>query len=240
MLEKIKDTISNSKILQFIIILVAGIAIGALFYPTKHIEETISQKYEKIVQQEKEQHSIENKKIQEDYSKLQLSSLEQKKELEVKVSSLTTQVHELKSKQKTSYYKLIKPDGTIEVKKFSETDVEESSKVVTQIQQEFKEKVSSIETKWETIHKQRVEELQSKFDSKEKTYQQEISEYKSKRVEDINAKHAGLEVGLNTRGNVYLHPSYDLFGPLYIGVNAEGNIANKNDMSAGAGLGIRF
>jgi len=240
MWQKIKDVVMASKPLQFLLLFILGVGVGAFFYPTKHIEETVSKKYEQILEQEKEQHATETKTLQENMTKQEESFKQTTTELQSKVSTLSVQVTQLKSKQKTSYYKIVKPDGTVEIKKYSESDVDESTKVITQIQQEFNEKISSIETKWETIHKQRVEQLQSEFDSKEKSYQQTIATLESKKVEDINPKKAGLEVGVNSNKNVYLHPSYDLFGPLFIGVNVEGNPSTGGNFGGGAGLGIKF
>ena len=238
-MQKIKEFISNNRWAQFVLVGVAGIAVGALFYPTKHIEETITQKYEEILAKEKLQHSDEMSKTTEDFLHQLKTSLAQTKELETKISSLTTEVKNLKSKQKTAYYKVVKPDGTIEIKKFTESEVTESTKVITQIQQEFKEKIATIETKWETIHKQRLQEVKSSFDLKEKEYQSKIAEYESKKVVDINPKKAGLELGATTKGAVYIHPSYDIFGPLFLGVHVEG-APNGSEFGAGAGVGIKF
>ena len=40
---------------RYILVLIAGIAIGAIFYPTKHIEEELFQKFEQEQSSLKEQ-----------------------------------------------------------------------------------------------------------------------------------------------------------------------------------------
>jgi uncharacterized membrane-anchored protein YhcB (DUF1043 family) len=218
--------------------LLIGITIGAIFYPTKRIEEKITQKYEQEIASLKEVHSKESQDLIEKYA----SSLKENKELHVqteqKISQLTSEIKTLQSKQKTAYYKLIKPDGTIEIKKFSESEVNESSKVVTQIQQEFKTKVDQIETKWSEIHKKRVAKLQKDFDSKESSYQKTIEELTKSKTTSVNEKRFGLEAGMMSNKNYYGHATADLWGPVFIGVHGE--VGNNNDNKLGAGIGLRF
>lgn len=231
-----KEFVKNSKPVQLVLVLLLGMAIGALFYPTKHIEETMRQKHEEEMKRVTQEHVQKESKLQEIIDKNTQTFKQEKRELESKVTTLTQSVHDLKSKQKTAYYKVVRPDGTIEIKKFSESEVTESTKVITQIQQEFKEKVDSIENKWETIHKQRVAELKLTYDKKEEEYQKKISELETKKVVDINPRRAGLEAGVMSNGSYYLHPSYDLFGPLFLGVHVQLGTSN----AVGGGIGFRF
>lgn len=236
MFEKFKTLLKESKPLQLVLTLVAGVAIGALFYPTKHIEETVKQKYEEEMKHSEQVHSEQMKQLQETFTKNTESYKKEKKELSSKVTELTQTVHDLKSKQKTAYYKVVKPDGTVEVRRFTESEVTESTTVITQIQKEFKEKVDSIENKWESIHKERVEAIKKVFDKKEEDYKKQIAEFESKKVIDINPRRAGLEVGAMSNGSYYLHPSYDLFGPLFLGVHVQLGTSN----AVGGGVGFRF
>jgi len=220
-------------------VLLIGITIGAIFYPTKKIEEKITQKYEQEISSLKEVHSKEIKDTIDKYA----SVLQENKQLHVqteqKITSLTSEIKSLQSKQKTSYYKLIKPDGTIEIKKFSESEVNESSKVVTQIQQEFKTKIDQIETKYASIHKERVEKLQKDFDSKESQYKKTISELTITKVTSVNQKSFSIEGGILSNKNYYGHATADLWGPVFIGIHGELNKDN-NDNKLGAGIGLRF
>jgi hypothetical protein len=131
--------------------LLLGVTIGAIFYPTKRIEEKITQKYEQEIASLKEVHQKEVDSVQEEFVKVASEYHSYHDEMEKKVSSLTVEVRTLQSKQKTAYYKIVKPDGTIEIKKFTESEVNESSKVITQVQEEFKRKVDSIESKWQSM-----------------------------------------------------------------------------------------
>ena len=219
-------------------VLLIGITIGALFYPTKKVEEKITQKYEQEISNLKEVHAKESQDLVEKYA----ASLKENKELHVqteqKISSLTSELKNLQSKQKTSYYKLIKPDGTIEIKKFSESEVNESSKVVTSIQQEFKTKIDQIESRYATIHKERVEKLQKDYDSKESEYKKTIAELTKSKTVSVNEKRFGLEAGMMSNKNYYGHATADLWGPVFIGVHGE--LGTNNDNKLGAGIGLRF
>jgi hypothetical protein len=236
MLKRIKQLIAGSKILQLILIFLLGMIIGVVFYPTKHIETKLTKIHQEEIATLKEQHQKELSVEHDKYSKLETNSKEYHVQSELNISKLTTQVSTLKSKQKTSYYKLVKPDGTVEIKKFTESEVDESTKVVTSIQEEFKQKIDSIEKKWESIHKDRVAEIQKDFSSKEETYKKTIDELQKSKVVDINKKSFGLEAGALLNGNYYGHVTYDVLGPLFLGLHSQ----LGTSPTGGAGIGIRF
>lgn len=223
---------------RYLLVLFVGVTVGAIFYPTKHIEEKVSLKYEQEISKIKEEHLQEKTKIQEDYQERVKTVSSRLEESEKKVSQLNIQVRDLKSKQKTAYYKIVRPDGTIEIKKFTESEVSESTTVITQIQEEFKTKIAQIETKWSDIHKQRVTELQRQFDSKESEYKKTIEELQKSKVVTVNEKRFGLEVGLMSNKNYYGHASMDLWGPVFVGL--QGEVGENNDNKLGIGLGLRF
>lgn len=236
MLEKIKAFIEASKAAQLILVLLGGMAIGAIMYPTKHIEERLTKIHQEEIISLKEQHQKELDSEHEEYLSLAASYHQYHDESESKISSLTTQITTLKSHQKTAHYKLVKPDGTIEERDFTDTDIDESNTVVTSIQQEFKEKVDSIEKKWEKIHKDRVVQIQKEFSSKEEDYKKTIDELHKEKVVDINKKSFGIEGGILTNKDYYGHVTYDVFGPFFVGAQGQFGLSP----AAGLGVGIRF
>ena len=231
------DLLKNEYV-RGVLVLLMGITIGAVFYPTKRIEEKLTQKYQEEITLLKESHSKEVQDITEKYA----SSLKENKELHIqseqKITKLTNEVKTLKSKQKIATYKLIKPDGTIEERTFSETEIDESSKVVTSIQEEFKQKIDQIETKWSDIHKERVTKIQKNFDAKETEYKKTIDELTKSRTVSVNEKRFGLEAGMMSNKDYYGHATADLWGPVFIGVHGE--LGSNNDNKLGAGIGLRF
>lgn len=236
MLEQVRDFIKNSQPTQFLLVLLVGVAVGAIFYPTKHIEEREKEKHELETKTLNEQHARELSQLHETLDKTVSDSKQYRSETESKITKLTTENSTLRSRQRVSTYKLVKPDGTIEEKSFTETDVDESKQVVTSIQEEFKQKVASIETKWETIHKDRVAVLQKEFDSKEETYKHQIDELSKEKIVDINKKSFGVEAGVLTSLNYYGHATYDVFGPFFLGLHGQFGPSS----AAGVGLGLRF
>ena len=233
----VKEFIQNSKPTQFLLVLLVGVAIGAIFYPTKHIEESLEKKHQEEITTLKEQHAKEDAKLQESIDKAQAETKQLHSSTDATINKLTTQIHDLQSKQKTSYYKIVRPDGTVEIKKYTESEVTESTKVITQIQEEFKQKIDAIEAKWETLHKERVAELKKDFDSKEQSYKKEIDELKQTKVVDINKKSFGVEGGMLLDGDYYMHATYDLFGPFFLGLQTQFGV---DDKTVGAGIGLRF
>ena len=236
MLERIKHFFAKYAWARYALVLLAGIGIGALFYPTKHIEERERQRYEHELNVKNEEHLKAQEKTVEMYNSLSVEYRQLKSESENKITRLTSEVRDLKSKQKTAYYKVVRPDGTVEIQKFSETEVTESTKVITQIQEEFKQKVESIEQKWSDIHRERVTELSKEFKTKSEAYEKTIAELEKSKVVDINKKSFGLEGGLLTSGTYYGHATYDVFGPFFLGLHAQFGAAT----GGGGGIGIRF
>jgi chromosome segregation ATPase len=229
----------ENQLVRYALVLLGGITIGALFYPTKKIEEKISQKYEQQISKMKEEHAKEISSTKEEYSSQVKNVTTRLEESEKRVSTLTVQVRDLKTKQKTARYKIVRPDGTIEEKEFTESESEESTKIITQIQEEFKTKVSQIEEKWSDIHKARVTELKKEFDKKETEYQHTIATLEKSKKTSINEKSFGLEAGMMTNKNYYGHATMDLWGPVFVGIHGE--IGQNNDgNSMGAGIGLRF
>ena len=229
----------NNRIVQLVLVFILGASIGAIFYPTSHIETKLHSKYELEEKSMKETYEKEQSQLKETLDKTINTYKSYKSESSSKINSLTVQVHNLESKHKTSYYKLIKPDGTIEIRKATESDTKESDSVTTQIQQEFKTKIQSIEDKWEKIHKDRVQVIKKEFAQKEESYKHQIQELDKSKVVDVNKKVSSLEVGYNTDNQYYLDITHDLFGPIFMGIQIESDkqVSNK---SIGAGLGLRF
>jgi hypothetical protein len=226
-----------------VLVLLVGITIGALFYPTKKVEEKTSQKYEQEIKSLKEQHSQEISKVTEQRDALVQSAKEFHLESDRKITTLASQVSQLKSKQKISTYKLVKPDGTIEERSFTENDIDQSSKAVTSIQDEFKQKIDAIETKWSQIHATRVAELQKQFDSKEQAYQNTIASLEKTKTTTVNAKQFGIEAGIMSDKDYYAHANADLWGPIFVGLQVEIKPPSADehaDNRVGAGIGMRF
>lgn len=234
-MDTIKRFIAENKLVQFLLVGLCGIAIGVIFYPTKEIQEKEKIKYEQQISKLSEEHKIELNKLNESLKKEKHRVVTINKDLRSKLDKITVENKELKNKQKVSYFKLIKPDGTIEIKKFSESEINESSQVITKIQQEFEFRLKSVEDKWEKIHEQRVSSIKKEFDKKEEEYKKQTQELEKIKITEINKKKFGLEVGLNLQKQLYGHITYDLFGPLFIGLHSQ-----VGSINTGAGIGIRF
>ena len=235
---QIINYIKNNIVAQFIIVLVVGIVIGAIFYPTKHIEERMNKMWQKRVDTVREWGENIGKKHLDDHRKEVKAHNETKIEMTKKISKLEMKVTELNAKKKETFYKIVKPDGTIEIKKYKESEVNETTKVVTKIREEFDQKIKSIASKWQAVHKKRISILKKEYSEKEAKYQAEIKQLKSEKIVDINPKSFGLEVGYLHNKNWYSHTSYDLFGPVFIGIHTESDF--KDDFVVGGGIGVRF
>lgn len=228
----------NNQYVRYILVLFIGVTIGAIFYPTKKVEEKLTQKYEQQISSLKEEHKKETSDLTDKYEASLRSEKTRVEESERKISKLTSEVKNLQSKQKISTYKIVKPDGTIEERTFTETDINESTKVISKIQEEFKTKISEIENTYAKVHRERVESVKKEFDSKEQQYQKTIAELQKSKTVSVNEKRFGLEVGVLSNKDYYGHATMDLWGPVFVGLH--GQMGQNDNNALGAGLGIRF
>lgn len=231
--------LSKNKFFYPVVCLLVGMAIGAIFYPSKSItrEETAryESKIERLEQENKE--TVSNFKanllMQEKVFK------EEKKELTNKVTSLRTENTRLKQKTKERIVKIVTPDGTIREEIVRESDTEVVSQIVTDIKQEFTEKVSSIESRWKTVHERRVRSIKENYEKKLAEKQHVIDEYSKKETIKINERKFGVSLGYTTDDSFYSNISYTIFGPFFIDFNVTTD-REFRDKSLGAGIGISF
>ena len=234
--------IKDNAWVRYVGLFMLGCAIGAIFYPSKTIiREVKVEDTEKIERLTKE---LTNTK-KEHADKLDQQEKTSKKkitEFSSKVTSLKSEVHDLKSKVKTSYYKLIKPDGTIEERRFTESEVTESTKVVESIRSEFNKKVTEIEDKWMTIHRERLTKITVEHKKEVDEYIERIHKLESKEEIKINERNTQVELGMLTNSNYYMHVTRELFGPFFLGVHTQAGFGLVDDpgVAIGGGLGLRW
>jgi chromosome segregation ATPase len=230
-----KALLSN-KYVQYIAIFSAGISVGVLFYPSKHIAQSLSTKYEQQISDIKQQDS---KTLSDTQTQLN-TEIEKESQLteqyNSKITTLTSQISDMQSKQSSNYDKITHPDGTTEIKVTKETDVDQTNQVVSQMQSDFDAKIVKIQQDDQQQQLQTVQKLQSEFDSKEQTYKDTISSLQASKVEDTNKKNFGVEVGGLVNKNAYVHTTADIFGPVFLGVHTEVGPSS----TLGAGFGLRF
>lgn len=222
---------------RYIIILLVGIAVGAIFYPSKEVSIEEKLRLESEITKLKK----EKKEIKIDYeNKLAIKeqiSKEYKKDSESKLSSLRQENTVLKQKAKEKTLKIIKPDGTIVEETIKEYQTEIISKVVTEIKQEFKEKIQLIENKWKKIHEQRVTKIRDNYVYQLEEKDKKIRQYELNKVVKINQRKFGISLGYLGNNEYFSSVQYDMFGPMFLDLHLGGN---NNNTRAGIGIGVRF
>ena len=235
---KIVRRLLKNKLVQFALVFLVGAAIGALFYPTKHIEERISARYEQFYQGQIETAQTELKQERESVHQLTSKNTQLMIESSQKISELKHQIKDLESHQKESYFKIVKPDGTIVVRKFKESDTSESSKIIENVKEEYSQHVSKLSELLTQSYKDRISSMETDFNQRESQYQKTIDELRSERVVDINPKKYGVEVGYLTNKSYYGHVNIDVFGPVFIGLHTQSDFLTE--FAVGGGVGLRF
>lgn len=237
----------KNRYVQLLVALFVGGAVATVLYPTKTVEERtkavmvleFKERYIELM----EEHSQKTESLTAKYALDVKSRIESNEELSSKVTSLTTEVTDLKSKTKESFYKLIKPDGTIVEKRYKESELESHSEVVTEIREEFNRKVSTIESRWKSVYKSRLIEVKETFDKKLKKEKEKWEKSKqtveTEKITKTNPKSFGLEGGIDTDKDLYLHGTYNLYGPFFMGGHV--GLDDKQVPDAGGfGIGVDF
>lgn len=224
---------------RYLLTLVIGIAIGAVFYPTKNIEREVESKYQSQIETLKSEKNYIQEKYSQELNREIKSNIDYREEAQRQLISLKTENTQLKQQVKERTLKVVKPDGTIVEETFKESQTEVVTKVITEVKEEFNKKVSSIEAKWEKIHENRVRDIKKKYEQDIKQKEEIISSYKAKEKIEINPKKFSLAVGKMSNSNNYSNLSYDIFGPLFLNMQLESSKDFK-DSAAGLGIGIKF
>lgn len=214
------------------------IAVGAIFYPSKTI--TIEEKYR--LEQEITKLKQEKKDIKTELE-TKLTTEEQKniiykRETESKLSSLRTENTSLKQRVSERTLKIIKPDGTIVEETFKESQTEMVTQVITEIKQEFNEKVQSIENKWKKIHERRVLKIKEDYSLIIKEKDTKLEEYSKKKTVEINKRKFGISFGYLGQDNYFSSVQYDVFGPMFLDLHMDED--SRSGTRTGIGMGIRF
>lgn len=242
-MEKLQELLKQ-KWFQLTATLLIGVTVGAVFYPNTKTEERVRTKIqEEYSLKEKEideKHQKELSKLTQELSESEKSHKDYEKTSSSKIHTLTTENTQLKQSSKKTKYKLVKPDGTIVEREVEESSSDSTKNVVTEVQKEFNEKVKSIEDKWKTIHEQRVAVIQKEFDEKlQKTKEEQksttITVDKQKTTES-NPKKLRPEIGVTTSKNIYLHGTYSLWGPVFLGGGVSGTSHSFGEGRLGVGV----
>lgn len=206
-----------------VVCLLVGGALGAIFYPSRTTTEDINR-----IKQEK--HEVVSH-LQEQLNLEIQNSSKYRRETQNRIQTLRTENTTLRQKVRETKVKIVKPDGTIHEKTVKESDTQVVSQIVTDIKQEFNEKVTSIENKWKRVHQKRVVVIKEKYENK---LQEQI-----KRKTEVNKRNFGVSVGYTTDEHYFSSVMYDVYGPFFLDLHLEAD-RNFIDNSAGVGIGIRF
>ena len=222
---------------------IASFAVGAILcYTTmssKQLDKTVEEKYQLQISQLQQ----ENKQIQQKYE-TQLS-VEQNKntttvaEYEQKITYLNKVITNLKVSSKETYVKVVFPDGTIEERRVTEMDSTELQSISNEVQMEYEQRLRIAEEQWKKVHESSITQLSE-------TYQKQVSQYteeirtRDERIKLLtNPKKFGLELGVGYADEkfTYVHTTYDVLGPWFVGGLME---LRGKDVSGGVGVGIRL
>jgi ATP-dependent Lon protease len=236
MFEKIKDMIRASRPLQFALVFIAGGTVAAVFYPTKQIQEKLQKTYEQQISTLTQQHAQELANTKTQYDSQTQTLTNANAQLSSKIAALTTQISSMKSHQKQTYYKIIHPDGTVEIRASSERDTSEEEQLSQQIQQEYQQQLQTQISQLQQTQTDKITSMQKEWDSKEQSYQQHISTLTQSKTVTTNPKNFTVDVGALSNLDYYGHATYNIWGPFILGLQGQ----MGSSPAIGGGIGLRF
>src|ERR1019366_2262594 len=129
MFQKVVDFIKASKSAQYIVIFLAGAIFSAVFYPTKQIKESLEKTYQQQIATLQQQQSQTLATQQASYQKLSDEYSGYKTQTDAKINDLTSQNTSLKNHTKTTVFKVVHPDGTVEEHDVTESDTDQTDQI---------------------------------------------------------------------------------------------------------------
>jgi hypothetical protein len=230
--------ILKNRYVQMAACLAIGITVGTVFYPQSRVEERYKSAYEKKELELREQHSLEKMELTEKHLQQEKTYVERIETSTQKINSLVTENTNLKQSIKKRKFKIIKPDGTVIEKEFEESNSEATASTVTQVKAEFDRQVSVLEEKWKKVHEERVVSLKKEFDEKLLKAKSEVKIVEREKIVEVNKKSFRPEIGVTTDKNGYLHGTYDIWGPVFLGGGITGNKEEVKEGRIGIGVAL--
>jgi hypothetical protein len=246
MFTKIWTWLMNNRIVQWIICLAIGIAVGVIFNPSKKEYETkiqeMTQTYEKQIQTIQNETTVKVEQLIQQASNTESSYKRVIAELDKKIVSISQENVQLKQTSKIVTYKIVKPDGTIIETTSTTTTNEIISQISKQMDEQLTKKIAETEQKYKQEYQTKTQILQSQYQSTIETmqieYNKELQKIRDEKVVITNEKKLGVAVGIQTDKKAFLNASYDFWGPIFVDSHV-GIDLNKNWV-VGVGLGVRF
>jgi hypothetical protein len=242
-MEKLKE-LAKQKWVQLVGALALGITIGAVFYPqsktTERLREEMKEEYSLKEEALQKEHSKIVAELSEKITSIESSHREYTEETQHKLEKLTQENSSLKQSVKKKKLKIVKPDGTIVEQEVEESNTEQTHSIVTQVKEEFTRKVQEIEDRWKKLHQERVAEITAEHEAELKKVREEQRTVEviveKEKIVETNPKKLRPEIGVTTDRNVYLHGTYSLWGPVFIGGGVSGTHERFGDGRLGLGL----
>jgi BMFP domain-containing protein YqiC len=236
----------NNRIIQWIICVAIGIAVGVVFNPSKKEYETkiqeMTQTYEKQIQIIQDETAVKVEQLIQQASNTESSYKQTIAELDKKIVSISQENTQLKQTSKVVTYKIVKPDGTIIETSSTTTTNEVISQISKQMDEQLNKKIAETETKYKQQYESQLKTSTEQYQASLKTIQTEydlkIQKLIDQKIVVTNEKKLGVALGIQSDSKAFLNASYDIWGPVFVDSHI-GIDMNKNWV-VGAGIGVRF
>ena len=232
------DKVQTSKWFLYAVCFCAGMAVCWFVYPTKSITEKTSQEIQvtmdKKVQEQKDLVTQTTKKLEEETTK----NTQLETQYTATISQLNSKITEMSSHKVVTTHKVTRADGSSEVWTYLESEDKNTEKMLSEIQSDYDQKLKQSETDNQKKTDAEVTKTKESYASQITELQTQITKLQSETVTTVNAKKFGLELGAKPSKRLYVHGTYDLIGPIFVGVHAEE--ADSFMDYVGVGAGIRF
>jgi hypothetical protein len=233
----------------------AGLAVGVVMSYSRvntEIKNSSEMKsaYEEKIQQIEQQSIKQQTDMKSEYEKtvasMTVESSVREEKLLTKISKLSSENQQLKQRTKEDWVKIIHPDGTIEERKVTQTDIDSSKNSQTQVTEDVQVQVNNAVKKVQDEKTVEIEKITQankvEIDSMKKVLsekEQTIQKLQSSSSVTSRNLGVGLGLGYNSDQSFSAFAHYQIFGPLFVGSRVDMTKDFKFPR-VGALLGVSF
>lgn len=234
--ERVKGFFSN-RFVQLGVAFLAGMLLCTFVYPTKKIEERVQQEYQQIIDRKVQEQRDITTAVTKQRDELSSKMVQLESQYQSRVSELSSKLKEMSSKRVETTHKITRPDGSSEEWTYLETESKTTETIISQIKFDYEQRIRQTESDITQKKDLEIAKTKEQYESKVTEMTKTIAKLEQEKITTVNEKKFAVEVGATTELRGYVHSTYDLWGPIFVGGHIEGN---KTDVSGGLGVGVRF
>jgi len=240
------QALAQQKWFQLLAALMIGMAVGAIFYPKKNTEEKtteqIASQYEQQIQQLTQKQATEVKTLNDKITSEETDKQQIQQTMSQQIQTLNTENDSLKQSSTKTISKVVKPDGTVIENETDNSTSDSTKSDIAKAQSDFNSQLTAVQEQDKKHEEDVVSQVTQQLNEQISTLKTQIASSTTKietdKKTESNPSKLRPEIGITSNLNGYVHATYTLFGPVFVGAGVSGTTTHFDE--ARIGLGIEF